>query len=96
MYLLNASYSQSPDVVAPHVPAHGQWVRKYLEQGAFLLAAAKKSGLGGVVLARSMPKADLLAILSEDSYVQADVVDYQIVDLEVKATGEGLDVLKAI
>jgi uncharacterized protein YciI len=94
MYVLNASFSQSPDTVAPHVPAHGQWVKKYLDQGVFLFAAARKSGLGGVVLARSIPKAELLAILAEDSYVQADVAEYQIIDVDVKAVGAGLDALK--
>lgn len=83
MYILHASYCQPPEIVAPHVPAHGQWVKKHIASGDFLMAGPKKSGLGGVALVRSMPKAELLALLQEDSYVQADVADYQIIDLNV-------------
>jgi uncharacterized protein YciI len=87
MYILHASFSQSPEAVAPHIPAHAQWVKKHIESGHFLMAGPKKSGLGGVALARSMPKSELLALLQEDSYVQADVVDYQIIDLTVTVSG---------
>lgn len=96
MYILHASYTQSPDTVAPHIPAHGQWVRKHIESGHFLMAGPKKSGLGGVALVRAMPKAELMAILQEDSFVQADVVDYQIIDLNVTVTGPQWAALQGI
>ena len=87
MYILHASYSHTPDLVAPHIPAHGQWVKKHIETGDILLAGPKKNGLGGVALVRAMPRADLLAMLAEDSYVRADVVDYQIIDLDITVAG---------
>ena len=93
MYLLNISYSQPPAKVEPHIPSHGAWVKLHLEAGTFLFAGPKKSGLGGVILVKSIPKPELHRLLAEDSYVQADVVDYQIVDFDCKLAAAGLTVL---
>ncbi len=95
MYLLNVSYSQPPAAVQPHLAAHGAWVRQHIDAGTFVFAGPKKSGLGGVILVRSIPKARLLDLLAQDSYVTADVVDYQIVDFDCKSTAVGLEQLLA-
>lgn len=95
MYLLIASYAQQPSVVQPHVASHGAWVKSHIDNGDFLFAGPKASGLGGVVLTRAMPKAALKAILAEDVYVQADVVDYQIVEFDCKLAARELATLLA-
>jgi len=93
MYLLNVSFSQNPAQVEPQKEAHGAWVKKYFDEGIFLLAGPKKSGLGGAILVKSMDKSQLMKILSEDSYVIADVADYQIVDFDAKLSAKGLESL---
>lgn len=93
MYLLNISYSQPPAQVEPHIPSHGAWVKQHVDSGAFLFAGAKKSGLGGIILVKSMPKSALQELLREDSYVKADVADYQIVDFACKLSVPGLEEL---
>ncbi|MFZ6746679.1 YciI family protein [Undibacterium sp. JH2W] len=94
MYLLNVSYSKNPAQVEAHIKSHGEWVGRYLKEGVFLFAGPKKSGLGGVIAVQSMEKEQLLQILAEDSYVQADVADYQILDFDCKATQAKLEALK--
>jgi uncharacterized protein YciI len=93
MYLLNVTYSQPATSVEPHIPSHGAWVKRHLEAGTFLFAGPKKSGLGGVILVKSIPKTELRQLLADDSYVQADVVDYQVVDFDCKLAGPGLAAL---
>jgi uncharacterized protein YciI len=93
MYLLNVSYSQPPAKVDPHIPSHGAWVKRHLDAGIFLFAGPKRSGLGGVILVKSISKPELQKLLAEDSYVQADVVDYQIVDFDCKLAAPGLSLL---
>ena len=93
MYLLNLSHSQHPDIVAPHVASHGAWVKQHIDNGNFLLAGPKRNRLGGVALARSMARADLLALIAQDSYVQADVAQYEIVDFACKLAADGLSAL---
>jgi uncharacterized protein YciI len=90
MYLLNVSYSQPAASIEPHVPSHAAWVKRHLEAGTFLFAGPKKSGLGGVILVKSIPKPELQRLLADDSYVQADVVDYQVVDFDCKLAGPDL------
>ncbi|BBB61892.1 hypothetical protein UNDKW_3619 [Undibacterium sp. KW1] len=94
MFILNASYSKNPGEVEPHIKAHGEWVSRYLKEGIFLFAGPKKSGLGGIIAVQSISKERLLQILAEDSYVQADVADYQIIDFDCKATQSTLEALK--
>jgi uncharacterized protein YciI len=93
MYLLNVSYSQSPVMVEPHALAHSAWVRQHMDKGTFLFAGPKNSGLGGVILVKSIPRHELQSLLSEDSYVLGDVAEYQILDFECKLIGPGLQAL---
>jgi uncharacterized protein YciI len=93
MYLLNVSYNRPAAEVEPHIPSHGAWVKHHLDAGTFLFAGPKKSGLGGVILVKAIPKPELQKLLAEDSYVRADVVDYQIVDFDCKLAVPELNVL---
>ncbi|MEO6918609.1 MAG: YciI family protein [Collimonas sp.] len=95
MYILNISYSQPPAAVQPHIPSHGAWVKQHIDDGSFLFAGPKKSGLGGIILTGAMPKPALLALLAQDSYVQADVVDYQVVEFDCKIAAHALQSLLA-
>ena len=42
---------------------------------------------------KSIPRTQLRQLLADDSYVQADVVDYQVVDFDCKLAGPGLAAL---
>jgi len=94
MFLLNLSYTKAPSVVEPENKAHGEWVRKYIADGTFVFAGAKKSGLGGILAVKSIDKSALLQILAEDSYVIADVGEYQIIDVDIKLAQAAFEVLK--
>lgn len=41
MYLLNVSYTTHPENVTPHVQAHADWVKKYIDNGTFIFAGPK-------------------------------------------------------
>ncbi|MBV9576548.1 MAG: hypothetical protein JO149_07980 [Gammaproteobacteria bacterium] len=93
MYLLIVSYVKPAEEVTPHIETHSVWVKKYLKEGIFLMAGQKKSKLGGAILVKSMDKNTLRKIIEEDSYVTADVAEYQIIDFDCKATAPGLELL---
>jgi uncharacterized protein YciI len=90
MFLLNISYKTHPSAVEPHAPAHADWVKQHIQSGEFLVAGPKKSGLGGVILARAMDRAKLQALLQADSFVQADVADYEVVEFASKIAAAGV------
>jgi uncharacterized protein YciI len=85
MYLLEISYPSAQNV-EPHVASHGAWVKLHITSGAFLFAGPKQSGLGGVILARSMPRGELEALVATDSYVQARAAEYRITEFDCKLT----------
>ena len=78
-------------MVASHVEAHSAWVKKYFDQGVFLAAGPKKNKLGGIILVKAIAKDELKKILSEDSYILADVADYKIIDMNFKLAANGLE-----
>lgn len=96
MFLLIVNYIKPADEVAPHIETHSAWVKKYFQQGVFLFAGPKKSKLGGAILVKSIDKCMLRKIIAEDSYVTADVAEYQIIDFDCKATAPGLELLATI
>ena len=93
MYVLIVSYTKQPDVVSEHQATHVTWVKKYIAEGIFLAAGPKASKLGGAILVRSIDKAKLKAIIAEDSFVIADVVDYDIIDVNFIAVAAGFESL---
>lgn len=94
MYLLIVNYIKTPEEVAPYLEAHSVWGKKYFDQGIFLVAGPKKSKLGGAILVKSINKEQLKQILTEDSFVKADVAEYQIIDFDCKITAAELEFLK--
>lgn len=96
MYLLIVSYTKHPEEVAPHAPSHSAWVKQYTDAGTFLFAGPKKSKLGGVILVQSIDKNTLMRIIAEDSFVKADVAEYQIIDFDCRIATQALESLKTI
>lgn len=96
MYILNITYSQPLTKVEPHMAGHSEWVHQQLEHGTFLAAGPKKSGLGGIILGKSMPRTELQALLTADPYVSADVAEYQVAEFDCRLTVAGLRGLNGV
>ena len=94
MYILIVDYIKPLEEVAPHQPAHGEWVAKYVDAGVLLFGGPKKSKLGGALVAKSIDRKKLMEILAEDSFVKAGVAEYRIVDIDCKRTTPELEMLK--
>jgi len=93
MYILNVSYIEQPANVEPVVAPHTAWVKKHFAEGLFLFAGPKKSGLGGVILAKSIERPELDRIIAEDPYVTERVAEYQVLDFDCKAAEPSLALL---
>lgn len=96
MLLLIVNYTELPEKVTPHAASHGAWVKQHIDDGTFLFAGPKKNKLGGVILAKSNDKTKLLDIIAKDSYVIADVAEYQIIDFDCKLASPELELLTTI
>lgn len=95
MYLLIVSYIKPVEEVAPFVPSHGEWVKKYFNEGIFLMAGPKKNKFGGAILVKSIDRTRLNKIIAEDSFITGDVAEYQVIDFDCKVAATGLEQLTA-
>ncbi len=96
MFALIVDFIKPVDLVTPQIVPHNEWVKKYFDEGLFLVAGPKASKLGGVILARSIEKKNLMKILGEDPYVTADVAEYKVIEFDCKATNKDLEFLKTL
>lgn len=96
MYFLHVNLTQKPGSLDAQKDAHLVWVNENVENGIFLLASAKVSGLGGMIVAKSIARESLHKIIAQDPYVTHDLVEYQIIDVDVKMTQPELEFLKGI
>jgi uncharacterized protein YciI len=96
MYFLNFSFTKTPTEAEPVSPLHGAWVKKYLDEGTFVMAGGKTSGLGGMIIVKSIDKSQLRTILAEDPYLLEDIGEYQISEISIKHTQPDFDIFKTL
>lgn len=96
MYIVDLTLTQPSEAVEPHNKAHGEWVRRYIEDGLILFGAVKSEGRGGVILVNNVTLDALNQALAEDSYVIANVGTYEITPISVKLTQPWLNDLKNV
>ncbi len=95
MFVVSLHLTAAAEQIEPHNKAHGEWVRRYITEGKFLLAGQKKNSPGGVLLATGLDAAELERVLGEDSYVMASLGTYEVTECAVKLTQPWLEGLKA-
>jgi uncharacterized protein YciI len=95
MYTLIVNITK-PDLVEAQRPPHNEWVKKYFENGLFLIAGPKTDKTGGVIITKPINKSDLEKILITDPYITEDVAEYEIIEFECKLTQQQLDFLKTL
>lgn len=73
---------------------HNNWLRRGFDDGVFLLAGSLQPGLGGVILANNLSKAEFEARVLEDPFVAEGVVTAEILDVAPARADERLAFLK--
>lgn len=94
MYLLIVTYKKPVEVVSTYNEAHIEWVKQYFKEDIFMAAGPKKDKNGGVILAKSIDRKTLDAILAEDIFVKSNVADYAVIDFDCKLATVGLELLQ--
>lgn len=73
---------------------HNDWLRRGFDDGVFLLAGSLQPGLGGIILAHNLSKAEFEARVLEDPFVAEGVVTAEILDVAPASADERLAFLK--
>ena len=84
MLIASSRFITDPSRAEPHRQAHIDWVEQHIGEGLFLFAGPKADKSGGIILAKGNDRDRLAAILAEDSWVQAGIVENEIIAFDAK------------
>lgn len=93
MLILSLAYVKPLEEVDRHIEPHMEWVRSGYDRGWFLASGRKEPRNGGVILAKG-DRAEIEDYVAADPFVLAGVALYDIVEVHVTRTADGLEDLK--
>lgn len=93
MLILSLTYVKPLEEVDRHVEPHMDWVREGYARGWFLASGRKEPRSGGVILARG-DRSEIEAYVAADPFTLAGVARYDITEVNVTRTADGLEDLK--
>ncbi|MBP2443765.1 YciI family protein [Rhizobium leguminosarum] len=93
MFILSLTYIKSSDEADRHMEPHMAWVKEGYAKGWFLASGRKVPRTGGAILAVG-DRAIIEAYVAADPFTIQGVAEYDITELAVTTTAEGLEILK--
>ncbi|WEA24848.1 YciI family protein [Rhizobium binxianense] len=93
MFILSLTYLKSNDEADRHMELHMAWVKEGYAKGWFLASGRKVPRTGGAILAIG-DRAAIEAYVAADPFTIHGVAEYDITELAVTTTAEGLEILK--
>ena len=90
MLILSLTYIASLERADAVMAAHVDWVNAGYDQGWFLASGRKVPRTGGLILAKG-DRAAIEAYLAQDPFVTEAVARYEVMEIELSRTAEGLD-----
>ncbi|RKT52612.1 YciI family protein [Saccharothrix australiensis] len=90
MYIVLLEYIKPLDEVDYALPEHVDWLNKQYEAGRFLVSGRQVPRVGGVIIARAMPRGKLDALLATDPFAIRKLARYQVVEFEATRTAPEL------
>lgn len=86
MYVVLLRFSTNRAQAPDHLAGHQEWIRRGIDDEAFLLVGSIRPGQGGAVLATGLTPDALQARIAEDPFVVHDVVTAEVVDIDPNLT----------
>ena len=93
MFILSLTYRKSNEEADRHMEPHMAWVKEGYAKGWFLASGRKVPRTGGAILAIG-DRAEIEAYVAADPFTVHGVAEYDITELAVTTTAEGLEILK--
>ena len=93
MFILSLTYVKPQEEADRLMEPHLAWVQEGYDSGLFLASGRKVPRTGGVILARG-ERADIDAFVARDPFAVHDVADYEITEVSLTRTADGLDGLR--
>lgn len=90
MFLIELTYTRPLAEVDNLLGEHSQFLKKYYDEGIFLLSGRKHPRTGGIILARAESMADIEKIISEDPFHRHGLAEYTITEFLPSMANETL------
>ena len=90
MFIIELTYTRPLAEVDNLLDEHSQFLKKYYDEGIFLLSGRKHPRTGGIILARAESMADIEKIISEDPFHRHGVAEYTITEFLPSMANETL------
>jgi uncharacterized protein YciI len=81
MFLVVLRLSNAKSRAGELMQAHNEWIKRGFADGVLLLAGSLQPGLGGVVIADRITRADLEQRLQSDPFIAHDVVNVDLLEV---------------
>lgn len=94
MFVVSLTYHQPIGVVDALTESHKDWLKKYYAQGVFIASGRKVPRTGGIILAKSITRAELDNILAEDPFNA--VANYNVIEFVPSMAIESVEALKTL
>lgn len=93
MFILSLTYVKPQEEADRLMEPHMAWVQQGYDTGMFLASGRKVPRTGGVILARG-ERADIEAFVADDPFAVHGVADYDITEVALTRTADGLESLR--
>jgi uncharacterized protein YciI len=90
MYIVLLSYTAPVEEVDYVLPDHVAWLARQYAAGHFLMSGRQPTRNGDVIIARSMTRGKLEALLATDPFDTNRLVHHEIVEFRATGTAPGL------
>jgi uncharacterized protein YciI len=94
MFVISLTYTAPEEVVDVHLPAHVEWMKQAVADGALLASGRKVPRTGGVIIAKAASRAEAEAFAASDPFVAEGVATFDITEVALGMTAPGLDALR--
>lgn len=93
MFVVLLRFSQNKAGAAQLMEGHKAWIQRGIEDGVFLVVGSLQPNAGGAIVAHDTSLPELQARMSEDPFVEEDVVNAEILEIAPARTDERLSFL---
>lgn len=93
MFILSLTYVKPQEEADRLMEPHMAWVNEGYDTGLLLASGRKVPRTGGLILARG-ERADIEAFVAADPFSVHGVADYEITEVALTRTADGLDILR--
>ena len=82
MFIISLTYKVQLEKVEQYLDGHRAFLKKYYDNGFFVMSGAKVPRKGGVIIASVSNKTILESLLQEDPFSINGISDYEIIEFK--------------